>query len=785
MDELDLRNAVRDRREFSFEIPRETARLVGGAAWSVLLKGVPEAAGGPAEIFIRDMRFARVYAGLGAMDADSAATLVSALGLANLIVKYAHLVATYADAVDVDLNRVSVPGGAKTEPVWARLVGANPHAPVPFLRALFEKDQGRMLSFYHALAHAGPTQQLFICHSPERAEGFYKWYRESALPPGSILGSRGWHQQLIESLHIDAAGRVVYPGSRNAWGPPIESDDDVLLHRAPLEALTAVIQLEKDRGIPLSGPATQLLATRFPQWRNLFGYFSKLPSLDEPAFRALQDFTVAATRAPLAQRNLLLGQWHSLVELLVLASQAGSLTPAQAEEAFRKSCETLRPASPSAAALAVLRGIAGNGESLDELVPSRLLRLSGPRRAAYDQLRNILAIPQFSSLDASPAADRTLLALSGQVYAATLNPAYLLVAEDRQLLAKHRFVAGEEPADLFPPSTLISSNGPSGSRFEGGFASLSKAAESLRARTADAPAREVAAGAAAPTPGEPAPAATAAEPEPAPDSDLVFQARGRVVEVYATVTDSRGRYVDNLNGSQFSILEEGEARPVLGFESHQAGVSVALVFDTTGSMEATLPWLKSAALQLLDELRPVDSVAVYTFDDKLALQLPFTQQPEDAKRTILKLSASGTTALYEALVRVNRDLSTRTGKKVMVVFTDGADNSSMLSSERAIESARERGIPIYTIAQGEALLRPELVTQLNHISRATGGTPFLVRTLADIAEVFAKISQDLHHGYQLAFQPSPGENRAWRKIEVVLTGSKTLQVRAREGYYVE
>ena len=275
------------------------------------------------------------------------------------------------------------------------------------------------------------------------------------------------------------------------------------------------------------------------------------------------------------------------------------------------------------------------------------------------------------------------------------------------------------------------------------------------------------------------------EPVPPPANDLVFRAGGRIVEVYATVTDSRGRYVDNLNASQFAVLEEGQPKPVFAFENHTAGVSVALVFDTTGSMVTALPPLKNAAMQLVEDLRPTDSVAVYSFNDTVTELQPFTSDKAAAQRAILKTHAAGITALYDALVRVNRDLAARPGKKVVIVFTDGSDNASMLTANVAIERAKARGIPIYTIAEGEALTNPQLIAELGNMSQSTGGIPFLIRKLSDIGEVFDKVSQDLMHGYLVAFQPAPGDNHVWRKIEVVLSGPKGLHVRAREGFYVE
>lgn len=784
VEELDLRNALLNGREFTFEIPRETARLVGGAAWSILLKGVPEAAGGPAEMFLRDRRFARVYSGLGGMESESAAALVSSLGLANLIVKYSALTAAFADSVSISANRVVVPGGAKAEALWAKLAGAKPGAIAPFLRALFEKDQGRLLAFYHDLAHADERHQQFFTQTPERAEAFYKWYRETAPVPGSVLAMKGWHEKILQALSIDASGRVLFPGGRAAWGTDSETDDEILLRRAPLEALAAITVLEQRRGTPISAAAARMLARNYGEWRHLFGYFEKLPALEEPGFHALEEFAAAAAKAPEAERNTLLGEWHALVEIIVLGSKAGALNAAQASQAFQQVCVDLRPPDASAGALAALQSIAGSSSDLDDALVSRILRLTGRRREAFEELRRLQDVPRLGAHDSQAASTATLHALSGAVYAAMLDPGYLLAAEDQQLLRKHRFTGGGSTAQLFPPSSLHISSGPSGSYFEGGFASFEEAALPLRGRVAGAPLLDA----------EPASAAVTAEPGPRQESpapaaaagdDLVFQARGRVVEAYATVTDSRGRYADDLNPEQFTILEEGEAKPVFAFESRMAGVSVALVFDTSGSMVTTLPKLKSAALQLLDDLRPVDSAAVYTFDDTVTTQVPFSEDKEPAKRAILKLHACGITALYEALVRVNHDLAARTGKKAIIVFTDGADNASMLSARLAIEKAKQRGVPIFTIAQGEAVFHPELVSQLNNIAQSTGGVPFLIHKPGEIAEVFEKISQDLAHGYMVAFQPSSGEHHGWRKINVEVKGAKGLQVRARQGYYAE
>jgi len=145
----------------------------------------------------------------------------------------------------------------------------------------------------------------------------------------------------------------------------------------------------------------------------------------------------------------------------------------------------------------------------------------------------------------------------------------------------------------------------------------------------------------------------------------------------------------------------------------------------------------------------------------------------------------GETALYDALARVNRDLSGHTGKKVIIVFTDGEDNSSALTAVTAIQRAKGAGIPVYTIAQGSAVTHRALLEQLAEVSRATGGSPFVIRNTAEVRGVFEKISQDLQHGYFFLFQPAPADDHEWRSIDVKVKATGSLKVRAREGFFPE
>jgi Ca-activated chloride channel family protein len=780
VDEIEMQKALESGRSVQFEIPSENVRLIGGNAWVDLLKGIPVPPGGLPAAFTVDWRLVKSYAGLGAMDPNTAAAVVSSLGMRKLVTQYADLLAYYSEGFALTKGAVAVPGGAEAEPVWKKLTGADPHNPPAFFRALLDKQQGRLAAFYSALAHADAAHQRFVTKSAARADKFYAWYRDSdEFRNGVSRPARSWRLTFFQDLPLDEAGNVRFPGGRKAWAVSPTADDDAVADLKSLEALVPLARLEEKRKAPLDEDSAKLLAGHYIEWRALFPYFERVPGLGREDFTAFAAFADAVSNDPPATRNLILGQWHSLVELIARGVQAGSLDASAGARAFRRVCEAMQARDYSAQAWAALREIAGGSTNLHEAVPDKLLRLNGPRRAAFDRVLELQNVPR---TDPVPDPEKTLAALSGFVYAASLDPDGLLLNEDPLLLSKHQFLRAapnEKRPLLFSTAALVGSIASPGSYLSGGFVNFEQVTSGLATggRIVNQPAPTLAARL------EPEKAGSGpVEIASAPD-EVIFRASTSLVEVYTTVTDSRGRYVDDLSATQFSVLEQGKPKDIQAFETRASAVSVALLLDTTGSMSAALPALKNAALKLIGELRAEDSVAVYSFDKSVSELQAFTTDKAAAKRAVLGTRPLGETALYDALARVSRDLSGRAGKKVIVLFTDGDDNSSTLTTNIAIQRAKAVGVPVFTIAQGEALGHPEYLKQLAEVSKATGGVSFVIREPNEIAAVFEKVSEDLMHGYMLTFQAPAVQDHAWRAIEVVLPGLKGHKVRAREGYY--
>lgn len=272
-------------------------------------------------------------------------------------------------------------------------------------------------------------------------------------------------------------------------------------------------------------------------------------------------------------------------------------------------------------------------------------------------------------------------------------------------------------------------------------------------------------------------------PRPCQAQDLVDAIRVSVgyVEVCATVKDANGRYIGGLREEDFRVYENGDLQEVTSFQNFSGEMTCAIVMDVTGSMQESLPSIKNAVMQLIDRFRPEDLFGIYSFNYSVRQVHEFTHDKIAAKRAVLRLQPGGSTALFDTISQVGRTLDERKGKVAVIVFTDGCDNASSLTVSAAVERMKRLGMPLYAIAQGEALRSRKLLDQLRSLAATTGGASYSVRSPRDIEEVFAAISQDLHNTYMLAYYAQPSKP-AWRKIQISIPSLKDAVIRTKQGY---
>jgi Ca-activated chloride channel homolog len=220
---------------------------------------------------------------------------------------------------------------------------------------------------------------------------------------------------------------------------------------------------------------------------------------------------------------------------------------------------------------------------------------------------------------------------------------------------------------------------------------------------------------------------------------------------------------------------------VTSLASEDAAVDVVLALDTSGSMAGAVNQLKQAAGDFLRALRPQDAVTVASFNQGLSVVSPRGATLASRLAAVDGLSAFGTTAFYDALIRSVELVKTGTAHRAVVAFTDGDDVASRSSVESVRTALQTNDVVLYVIAQGKAADDKHLRDQLQSLAAETGGAAFFAARMSDLRDHFAQIVADLANQYVLVYMPlRPFGDGGWRRITVQV--DRRYKVRAREGY---
>src|SRR5258706_7326976 len=190
---------------------------------------------------------------------------------------------------------------------------------------------------------------------------------------------------------------------------------------------------------------------------------------------------------------------------------------------------------------------------------------------------------------------------------------------------------------------------------------------------------------------------------------------------------------------------------------------------------------------IADFIRTLDTpyrVAFYSYSRDFFRATSLTTDRSQVLRGVRGTVNGDDSALYNALLMTLKDAGQNTGRKVVVVFSNGPDNASMVPPEDVAELAQSKGIPIYMISTREAKLEPVSSTVFKRMSAATGGEAYFAKTWKQQQKAFASIRSDLAHLYSLSYCPQANPNRGWRAITVKLVGErlKKYHIRTRNGY---
>lgn len=268
---------------------------------------------------------------------------------------------------------------------------------------------------------------------------------------------------------------------------------------------------------------------------------------------------------------------------------------------------------------------------------------------------------------------------------------------------------------------------------------------------------------------------------PAQQSPVAQYSSGvQLVEVYATVTDTEGEPVRGLPLEAFEVLEDGRPQRIQAFAAGDFPLSVALAIDRSASMAGErLERAKAAGLAFLDALRPGDQAAVISISSQVEQAAPLSADRPAQRAAVSGLAPWSTTALHDAVIAAIRLVQAGTGRRALVLLSDGMDRYSTASATDALEQARRSDILIYPVAVGR-----ETTPLFPRLATLTGGRSFHVTNPERLQQTLAGIARELREQYLLGYAPArpAGEDGEWHAIQVRVN-RPGLRVRARDGYF--
>jgi VWFA-related protein len=217
-----------------------------------------------------------------------------------------------------------------------------------------------------------------------------------------------------------------------------------------------------------------------------------------------------------------------------------------------------------------------------------------------------------------------------------------------------------------------------------------------------------------------------------------------------------------------------------------AGANVFILFDTSNYMYRGFVFAQDAIADFIRSLEGVSKVALYSYSRDLSKVTALTPDRAQVLRGVRNTVAGDDAALYNGLLMTVKDAAPLTGRKAIVVFSNGPDNASLVPPEDVAELAQSTGTIIYMISTQQAESEPVSTAVFERMSKATGGKAYFSKGWQDEKQAFASIRDDLANLYTISYYPAQNPNHGWRSISVKLVG-KNLQkyrIRTRAGYRV-
>jgi VWFA-related protein len=275
-----------------------------------------------------------------------------------------------------------------------------------------------------------------------------------------------------------------------------------------------------------------------------------------------------------------------------------------------------------------------------------------------------------------------------------------------------------------------------------------------------------------------------------------FGAAIEVINLNLSVTDARSNYVTDLSAVDFAVFEDGIRQEVSFYTHENLPISLAVMIDTSASMEEKIAVAQAAAARFVQTLRAQDLAEVIQFNDRATTLQGFTNDHPALDAAIRKTEASGSTALHNALYIALKDLmrdkkAAELRRRAIVLLSDGEDTASLVSDEQVLELAKKSEINIYAISlrpnrpradRTQAFSQAEYL--LTALTRETGGRVYFPASLSELDSVYDRIAEELRTLYSIGYVSSNlRRDGKWRRIVVRVPDREGMAVRHKLGYY--
>lgn len=264
------------------------------------------------------------------------------------------------------------------------------------------------------------------------------------------------------------------------------------------------------------------------------------------------------------------------------------------------------------------------------------------------------------------------------------------------------------------------------------------------------------------------------------------------VNLQFTVSDKKGRFVNNLSKGDFEIVEAKKQQEIVEFTSESdLPLRLAILIDTSNSIRERFKFQQEAAIDFINTaIRPrQDKATVVSFDMSAELVADLTDDSEKLASAIRGLRPGGGTAMYDAIYfacrdKLMQDQPKSKFRRAMVVLSDGEDNQSRYTRDQALEMAHKADTVVYAISTNRSGIEQDGDKVLRYFAEQTGGLAFFPFKAQDLSQDFENIANELRHQYNVLYRPEPLKaDGLYHPVDVRVRNRKDLVVRARHGYY--